>query len=1518
MTHRIATVLLFVGALTAPAAGQPAATTTAAAPPAAQPAPMSSAPPADRHPEQGRPSIRNYEPREFGLTTQNWAIAQDARGVIYVGTNAGVAEYDGVSWRLIELGGGQLGRSLDVDRNGTVWVGGVGVFGLLAPDATGQLAFRSLADKVPADARGFTDVWRTFATDSGVYFVANAGIYRWANDALTVIKPSSRINRASLVGGRLYVPVPESGLNVLDGSTLRPLPDTQALGREVTLVVLPFDERRLLIGTRDQGLFLHDGTSLAPFPTAADQILKTTSLYRGAVLPDGTFALATLSAGWLAVDRHGSLRLALDTASGLAANATTFILPDREGGVWTAMQGGLARIAYPSAESSFRSTEGYPGAYFLRRHDGRLYGGTSNGAWYLEPAAAGRPARFGLIPGLGRQCWALEEMPDPSGRTATALALACHDGLFEVRGTVAIPVRAPRDGTYAAAGLLRSRVDPTRVWVALNDGVASFRRENGRWIDEDRLPGASGNVRSLAESPDGTLWAGLQEGGVWRVTFASRPRPGAPRPSGRARLYDAAHGLLPDGAYVFQVGDDFLVRSGARQLRVSRFDPATDRFVTDEVLSALPFDRFSDGFGFFEAPDGTLLASFGRGVQAVRRDAQRGWIVDGDRFATIGPVGVAAAWVEPADRIAWFDTGQRLVRFDLGQQMATGRQGFQVLVRRVTAGHDRVLYGGAGPVPAGRLPASSGPLRFEYAAATFVDENTTLYQTRLEGLETDWGEWTRETRREFTMLPPGSYRFRVRARNVTGQVEESVTYAFELLPPWYRTWWSYGGYVLLLGIAVSGSARLMRHRVVSKERERSQFAEARLRAEAAEQLAATESEGRKQVELLSEIGREITASLDIDTIFGRLYERLNRLADADVFGVGLYYPERHEIEYRLAIEDGKRYAPYMRDTTNRDQLPVWCIEQRRPVFINDLAAEFSRYVPRYDGQSRQLEDGSMSRTPKSLIYVPLVSKDRVLGVITIQSFEKDAYDGHHLNVLQSLASYTAVALDNAGAYRQLNEQEHEIRRLFEAAERARDVAEEADAAKSAFLSTVSHELRTPLTSVLGFAKIIKKRLEDRIFPLVPRDDRRVVQTVQQIDDNLKVVVSEGERLTKLIDDVLDLAKIEAGKLEWHMGEVSIAEVIEHATAATSSLFEHKGLRLAKEVAPDLPAVTGDRDRLVQVVINLISNAVKFTDAGAVTCRAVRQGSEIVVSIVDTGVGIVPADQPKVFERFKQVGDTLTDKPKGTGLGLPICKEIVEHHGGRVWVESALGEGSTFAFSLPLSGAAADAAPGSPLELAALIRQLRDQVVVTTPRTADRQPRILVVDDEANIRELLTQEFTEAGYVVTTAANGREAVAKVRAERPDLIVLDVMMPEMNGFDVAAVLKNDPATLDIPIVILSIVQDRDRGYRVGVDRYLTKPIDTDLLFREVGALIEQKKSHRRVLVVDEDASTVKSLTDVLSARGYSVVEASGEQAVERAVAVQPDIILLNAVSSGAQAVRTLRFEKGLEHVLFLVYQ
>ncbi|MGI0494058.1 ATP-binding protein [Alkalinema pantanalense CENA528] len=473
---------------------------------------------------------------------------------------------------------------------------------------------------------------------------------------------------------------------------------------------------------------------------------------------------------------------------------------------------------------------------------------------------------------------------------------------------------------------------------------------------------------------------------------------------------------------------------------------------------------------------------------------------------------------------------------------------------------------------------------------------------------------------------------------------------------------------------------------------------------------------------------------------------------------------------------------------------------------------------------------------------------------------------------------------------------------------------EVDQMKTDFISTVSHELRTPLTSVLGFAKLIKKRLDEVIFPAVPQDEKKMQRAVRQVEDNIDIIVAEGLRLTALINDVLDIAKMEAGKVEWKMEPLGIEEIVDRALAATDALFQAKQLEVLSVIEPNLPRILGDRDRLIQVVINLLSNAVKFTDQGSVTCEVTRQGDGIIVRIIDTGSGIAPEDQPFVFEKFKQVGNTLTDKPKGTGLGLPICKQIVEHHGGTIWVESAVGQGSTFAFTLPIS-------VNTPthvreMDLKTLVQQLKAQVQMQ-PIEARSQKSILVVDDEAPIRQLLRQQFEAEGYQVIEAEDGRRAVQQVKAHRPDLIILDLMMPDMNGFDTAAVLKNDPETMGIPLVILSILADEERAKRLG-DRCLTKPINAELLLQEVESLISQGTSHRKVLVVDENEHTVKTLVEVLKTKGFTVVEAINDaELLEKTATTQPDMVIANAQFwHHSTAVQALKLEKGLENILLLL--
>ena len=785
------------------------------------------------------------------------------------------------------------------------------------------------------------------------------------------------------------------------------------------------------------------------------------------------------------------------------------------------------------------------------------------------------------------------------------------------------------------------------------------------------------------------------------------------------------------------------------------------------------------------------------------------------------------------------------------------------------------------------IPHDQNFLQFRFGQMHTGRSNTTLYSYILEGVDKKWSVFTSTGITDnYINVSPGQYRFKVRSKDASGHWSEAASFSFTILPPWWQTWWMYMVYILGLVGAIFGYNKYRSTALTKENRKLEEKVEART-LEVKQQA--------EELTTINQISQALVSQADLHDLIELVGNQLRDLFKANIVYIALLDKKTRIINFPY------QYGDDMAPLKLGEGLTSKIILSGQPLLINKNVEEHRTTL----GVNR------IGVAAASYLGVPIPVADEIIGVLSIQSTHKEnSFAEKDKNLLTTIAANVGVAIRKARLF-------EEVKLANTEADSARKNAEQANAAKSAFLSTVSHELRTPLTSVLGFAKITKKRLEEKIFPITDQSDPKTVKTIEQISSNLGVVIAEGERLTTLINDVLDLAKIEAGKMEWNMEEVFIPDIVDRAIAATSALFDQKNLILEKHVEPDLPIISGDRDKLIQVVVNLLSNAVKFTKEGTVTVRVSKGEQGIVVGITDTGIGIAPDDYDKVFEQFKQVGDTLTDKPKGTGLGLPICKEIVERHGGSIWLESEFGKGSTFYFMLPELKAAGQ--PVKHMHLEGLLRRLKERVEVSQPTIKNSNATILVVDDDDGIRNLLKQELGEVGYTIEEASNGKEAIAKIRTLRPDLVILDVMMPEMNGFDVAAILKNDPLTMDIPIIILSIVQDKTRGFRIGVDRYLTKPIDTNLLFAEIGDLLEQGKSRKKVMVVDEDSVTVRTLTDVLQAKGYQVVESDGNEMVEKAIANQPDIIILNsAISDKHEIVKTLRFEKGLENVLFLIYQ
>ncbi len=414
---------------------------------------------------------------------------------------------------------------------------------------------------------------------------------------------------------------------------------------------------------------------------------------------------------------------------------------------------------------------------------------------------------------------------------------------------------------------------------------------------------------------------------------------------------------------------------------------------------------------------------------------------------------------------------------------------------------------------------------------------------------------------------------------------------------------------------------------------------------------------------------------------------------------------------------------------------------------------------------------------------------------------------------------------------------------------------ELDQLKTDFISTVSHELRTPMTSVLGFAKIIKKKLNKVVFPALEKDSE-LERPVAQVRENMEIIVSEAERLTELINDVLDIAKMEAGEVQWRDQVIFMADVIRQSVDSTRGLWKRKGIEVLTDVEDGLLPVRGDRSRLVQVMVNLISNAIKFTEESPVVCRAVMDGRNVLVSVSDKGMGIPEKAIGEIFDKFKQVGDTLTDKPTGTGLGLPISKQIIDYHLGEIWVESDVGAGSVFYFSIPAAQIRTSDIPEES-ECQSIMPKPDSTMLVSQVDEAS-DPLVLIVDDDPILTRYLTQVFESESFAVEVAANGEDAVKFASEHMPNLIIMDLMMPGMDGRTAIKCLRNNPFTRHIPILVLSALAD---GIAAGGDIALTKPVD-DVRLREVThSLLLEKDVQRACMVLgDKKDVNVENLSAV----------------------------------------------------------
>jgi PAS domain S-box-containing protein len=441
----------------------------------------------------------------------------------------------------------------------------------------------------------------------------------------------------------------------------------------------------------------------------------------------------------------------------------------------------------------------------------------------------------------------------------------------------------------------------------------------------------------------------------------------------------------------------------------------------------------------------------------------------------------------------------------------------------------------------------------------------------------------------------------------------------------------------------------------------------------------------------------------------------------------------------------------------------------------------------------------------------------------------------------------------------------------------RDVTHEreVDRMKTEFVSMVSHELRTPLTSIKGYVDLL---LEGEVGELAPDQQ-----------EFLEIVGSNAERLVALINDILDISRIEAGKVNLTLTNVDLEPLVGRLALSLRPQIESKRQELTFHVDPHLPRVRADSARLTQIITNLLSNAQKYTPAGGkISLRAVGQGRHVCIAVTDTGIGLTPDEQGKLFTRFYRAQNRATQEAGGTGLGLAITRSLVEMHGGTISVESAPGEGSTFTVLLP---------------------QGQDAAAEPTEDTGQRRSdgRILIVEDEPDIANLLRRYLERAGYSVVTAPDAATALAIARERPLDLITLDVILPDADGFTVLEWLKNDPRTTAIPVIMLSMVADDGQGKTLGAVDYLVKPIQEEALLQRIDRLLANAQPGT-VLIVDDEDDIRRLMAQQLGKAGYQTLEAvNGEEAVRMATEHELDAVFLDIrmpKMDGISALKAIR--------------
>ena len=1214
-----------------------------------------------------QPFSKYFSPKEYNASASNWSIAQDKRGIMYFGNSSGLLEFDGSSWREIKIPFSALVRSIAINNSGKIFITAGSDFGYLEPDSVGELRFISLKKQLNKVRKIEKEFWDVTANSKGVFFKTPDEIIRWDGKDFK-IWDSVYAFRLYNIGDDIYSRNQGRGLMKIDGDSISVIPDGEFFSDTGVFDMLPLlqpeknNPDKILISTSYSGLFIYDGKKNIPFKTEIDEFLLTNQVYNACILINGNIAIATQRGGVVIIDRNGKVVKFLNQNYGLPTNVAYDVYPDKLGGLWIATNEGIvfsetdSPISIIPAEGQLRSQ-----VTSITRFENKIYAANDIGVLVLDHGKS----KFELIKGSNKPAYQLLNFNN-------YLFAATNWGLRTVKGNLFDIELDPESISY----LNPSSHFPDLIYFGGIGYLGIVKVESGKSPVVKTIKLSTDEIGSIVEDSDSSLWILRVDGPIAHIKNKLKGfESGFGSDNIQIDNYTEVGGLPGSYWSLFSFEGRFLLGTDKG---IYKFDSKNKSFIPDSIFGAeFTTPEYSISFIIKSNKEGYWILAevkdhYQLGKALLQKDGKYKWIPEPlFQRMDINDVNTIYSDYAPAanTEILWISTSGGLVYYnpEIKKNLEIP---FSVSIRKAIVTNDSLVFAGNNTISGSgykvKIPFSQNDIRFEFSALSYEKSEANQYQYYLEGSEDGWSDWTTETKKDYTNLSGGNYTFRIRAKNIYGVISSEDSFSFKVLPPWYLSLWAYLLYTFMAILGIFMIDRIMRRKIINRERDRAKLREAELIKKQAQEL-----------ETVDRLVKVINNAEDLEKLFKSLLEQtVNFIPQAEKAAIFLL--DRNSNQFNVAFTTGyevkdldkisfsheelkRRYT----ETSHEIEKGIFIVSNTKKLYADDKLSVFSK--------------------PSSMLVMEVEWDGKPEAYVVFDSFSgENAFDPSTARILHRFREHAVSAISKAQSLKILQEKNEEIIKTQE-----KLITQEKLASLGALTAGIAHEIKNPLNFVNNFSEVSRELLDEMKTELINNNTKEAMELFESLDQNLEKINIHGKRADSIVKGMLLHSRGTLGeKVPTNINDLldQYVALAYHGMRAQDKEFN---IKIVKDFDHFLDKINAVPQDISRVFLNIVNNACyaaneKKQKAGSdfsptllVSTKQLQHNVEI--RIRDNGNGIPESVKENIFNPF------FTTKPTGagTGLGLSISYDIItKEHNGELKVETKEGEFTEFIIILP--------------------------------------------------------------------------------------------------------------------------------------------------------------------------------------------------------------------------------------------